>query len=132
MDTPRSAAYPCGSSRQRPFGACSSTAPVGRTKEHRTDDETERITMTSETTDNHACRKCGQLSASCSVMEDGGGPDWHLVYRHSCGCSAEVWTSPRNFDEGVFVCPLCGRDYRLRFLGGHPKPEREVFENLSL
>jgi hypothetical protein len=33
MDTPRSAAYPCGSSRQRPFGACSSTAPVRRKEE---------------------------------------------------------------------------------------------------
>lgn len=72
------------------------------------------------------------MNASCSVTEDGGGPDWHLVYRHSCGCSAEAWTSPGNFDEGAFVCPLCGRDYRVRFLGGHPKPEREVFENLFL
>src|SRR4030095_2375739 len=74
--------------------------------------------MSDKVAHSRTCRRCGQLGISCEVAEDGGGPNWHVVYRHTCGCSAEAWTSPDNFEEDTFVCPLCGYNYTSWFTGG--------------
>lgn len=70
---------------------------------------------------NRTCQACGLAGVVCRLTGGGESSEGvRLTFLHSCGCATAETMSPLYPEQTVFVCSLCGYDFRVDLIRDSP------------